>query len=184
MGVVALKSRHAVFLDRDGVLNKTVWRDGLARPPQTLDEFCLLPGVSQACRMLCEAEFLLVVVTNQPDVARGTQQRHVVEAMHRALLAKLPITDVHVCYHDDRDGCTCRKPLPGMLLAAALRWNLSLEDSVMVGDRCKDIAAGQRAGCATVLVGGTEMTPECLPTHVCRDLSEAAAWILSRSVRR
>jgi D-glycero-D-manno-heptose 1,7-bisphosphate phosphatase len=176
--------RPAVFLDRDGVLNKTFVRDGVSHPPDTLEEFEFLPGVEAACRQLAAA-WPLVVVTNQPDVARGAQSRETVEAMNRLVTAHLPVLDVFACYHDATDGCECRKPRPGMLLAAARRWHLDLARSVIVGDRWSDVVAGQAAGCAGVLV----LTPysgagRCRPEHTVRDLPEAAAWILTSLSRR
>src|SRR5436190_15201874 len=177
--------RPAVFLDRDGVLNRTWVRDGVTHPPATLDEFELLPGVVEATGRLAAAGWPLVVVTNQPDVARGLQTRQAVQAMHRLLHERVPLLDVLACYHDTPDGCECRKPKPGLLLQAARRWQLDLAGSVIVGDRWSDVAAGQAAGCTTVLV----VTPwsgadRCEPDHTVRDLPEAAGWILTSFSRR
>src|SRR5262249_14433754 len=124
--------RSAVFLDRDGVLNRTVVRDGVPHPPDHLGEFELLPGVADATARLA-ASFPLVVVTNQRDVARGTQTRERVNELNDRLSALLPILDVCTCFHDTPDGCGCRKPKPGMLLAAAERWRLDLKRSFLVG---------------------------------------------------
>src|SRR5205807_494750 len=118
--------RPAVFLDRDGVLNRTFVKDGVSHPPERLDQFELLPGVENAARRLAEAGWPLLVVTNQPDVARGTQTRQTVEAMHRLLHERLPLLDVLTCHHDTADRCERRKPRPGMLLEAARRWRLDL----------------------------------------------------------
>ncbi|MEO7145005.1 MAG: HAD-IIIA family hydrolase, partial [Bryobacteraceae bacterium] len=109
----------AVFLDRDGVLNRAVLRDGKPYPPASVDELEILPDAAEALGRLKQAGFLLLVVTNQPDVARGAQTRAAVEAMHAALARALPIDGFFVCYHDDADGCDCRKPRPGLLLQAA-----------------------------------------------------------------
>ena len=177
--------RPAVFLDRDGVLNRTFIRDGVSHPPQTLEQFELLPGVADAARRLAEAGWPLVVVTNQPDVARGNQTRQTIEAMHRVLHERLPLLDVLCCYHDTADRCECRKPRPGMLLEAARRWRLDLRRSFVVGDRWSDVAAGQAVGCRTVLVWTPHSGAErCHPDHTVHDLAEAAAWILSSFSRR
>ncbi|MFC1491333.1 D-glycero-alpha-D-manno-heptose-1,7-bisphosphate 7-phosphatase [Nitrospinota bacterium] len=144
--------RRCVFLDRDGVLNRAVVQSGTPYPPAGLDELEILPGVAEACASLREAGFLLVVVTNQPDVARGSQSRDVVEAINGYLGKRLPIDDFRVCYHDDSDECACRKPKPGMLVGAAEDLGIDLSSSFMVGDRLKDIEAGNRAGCKTVLI--------------------------------
>jgi D-glycero-D-manno-heptose 1,7-bisphosphate phosphatase len=174
--------RRAVFLDRDGVINRALVRDGKPFPPATAAELEVLPGVAGALARLRAAGFRLVVVTNQPDVARGTQRREVIDGMHRRLAAELPIDEFRVCDHDDRDECACRKPKAGMLEAAARDAEISLADSFMVGDRWRDVEAGRRAGCATVFIdwGYDERRPED-PDAVVGSLTEAADWILSRA---
>ena len=171
--------KPAVFLDRDGVLNRVFERDGVTHPPASPQEFELLPGVGEAAARLAEAGFPLVVITNQPDVARGSQTRAGVEALNDLVRSALPVLGVLTCYHDNADGCACRKPKPGLLLEAARRWGLDLGRSFMVGDRWSDVAAGRAAGCRTVLVE----TPysgrhRCAPDHVTADLAGAADWII------
>jgi D-glycero-D-manno-heptose 1,7-bisphosphate phosphatase len=175
--------RWAVFLDRDGVLIRANVQNGKPYPVADLAELELLPGVREACTLLHEAGFLLIVATNQPDVARGTQRREVVEAMHRVLREKLPLDDILVCYHDDVDHCPCRKPSPGLLLRAAKVWNIDLSASYIVGDRWKDIEAGKRAGCITIFIecGYNEKEPE-EPDHRAGSFAEAASWILQRRI--
>ena len=175
--------RRAVFLDRDGVMNRAfVYDDGKSHPPVGPDELEILPGLGEACVALRQAGLLLIVVTNQPDVARGTQRREVVEAIHDALRNEIPVDDIRVCYHDDPDGCCCRKPEPGLLLEAASAWHVDLPTSFMVGDRWKDIEAGHRAGCRTVLVNGSPSEAErCEPDFHAASLQEAVDWILERS---
>lgn len=176
--------RRAVFLDRDGVLNRAIVRRGKPYPPTGLAELEILPGVVEACRALQEAGFVLVAVTNQPDVRRGTQQRETVEAINRALQSRVPVDDIRVCYHDDRDACVCRKPSPGLLLEAAKQWRIDLHASFMVGDRWKDVEAGRRAGCKTILIDyGYRETPERIADHCVRSLAEAARWILRHDPR-
>jgi D-glycero-D-manno-heptose 1,7-bisphosphate phosphatase len=174
--------RPAVFLDRDGVLNRVFVRGGVTHPPACVEEFAFLPGASDAVRGLHAAGFVLVVVTNQPDVARGTQTRAGVEAIHARLRSELPMLDVLACFHDDGDGCPCRKPRPGLLLEAARRRAIDLGRSFLVGDRWSDVIAGQSAGCRSVLVE----TPfsgrrRCRPDHCVRDLAGAAEWILTQT---
>jgi D-glycero-D-manno-heptose 1,7-bisphosphate phosphatase len=173
--------RRAVFLDRDGVINRALVRDGKPYPPSSEPELEVLPGVADALVRLRDAGFRLVVVTNQPDVARGTQQREVIDRMHARLAALLPIDEFRVCDHDDGDRCRCRKPSPGMLEDAARDGALSLADSFMVGDRWRDVEAGQRAGCATIFIdrGYHERRPD-RPDAIVASLSEAADWILKR----
>jgi D-glycero-D-manno-heptose 1,7-bisphosphate phosphatase len=171
--------KRAVFLDRDGVLNRAYVRDGKSYPPGTLEQLEVLPGVAEALRKLRAAGFLNVVVTNQPDVATGRQRIEVVEAMHARLLQELPIDAVKVCYHSDADGCACRKPKPGMLLEAAAEFGIRLSDSCMVGDRWRDVAAAQAAGCKAYFVdyGYSEKRPD-KPYVAVKSLSEAAGLIL------
>jgi D-sedoheptulose 7-phosphate isomerase len=173
------KSR-AVFLDRDGVINRVVVREGKPFPPATLQELEILPGVLEALHQLKQHGYKLVVVTNQPDVRRGTQSQATVEAMHQALSARLPLDDILVCYHTDQDKCDCRKPLPGMLLEAARKHNIDMATSFMVGDRWRDIEAGYNAGCRTILIdyGYSERPPDHAPDFRARSLHEAADWIL------
>jgi D-glycero-D-manno-heptose 1,7-bisphosphate phosphatase len=173
--------RRAIFMDRDGVLNRAIVVQGRPHPPATLAEFEVLPGVVEACAELRRAGFLLIVVTNQPDVARGTQRREVVEAINDALLAVVPIDDIRVCYHDDQDQCVCRKPLPGLLVQAAREWQIDLSASYMVGDRWKDIESGRKAGCKTILIDCEYREPMLsAPDHQVRSLAEAPDWILSQ----
>jgi D-glycero-D-manno-heptose 1,7-bisphosphate phosphatase len=172
----------AVFLDRDGVLNRAFVRDGVPHPPERVEEFELLPGVADALARLAAADFRLVVVTNQPDVARGTQTRRRVEEMNDRLRQALPVLDVLTCFHDDADGCGCRKPKPGLLLEAAHRWRLDLVRSFMIGDRWSDVVAGQAAGCRALLVDTPySKRSRCSPDHCVADLPEGAAWILGRT---
>lgn len=139
--------RKAFFLDRDGVLNKVYVHGGLPFPPKVKSELEILPGVSKAIELLKENNFEIVVVTNQPDVARGTTSREIVEEFQKYLMKSLKIDYFYTCFHDDKDNCACRKPKPGLILAAARELNICLNRSFMVGDRWKDIAAGQAAGC-------------------------------------
>jgi len=172
--------RRAVFLDRDGVLNRAFVRGGKPRPPANLDELEILAGVAPALQRLKKADFVLVGITNQPDVARGDTHREIVEAINASLLAALPLDDILVCYHDDRDACDCRKPKPGLLLEASRRFEVDLGASFMVGDRWRDVAAGRSAGCRTVFVDYSyaEPRPE-RPDLIVRSLAAAVSWILS-----
>jgi D-glycero-D-manno-heptose 1,7-bisphosphate phosphatase len=176
--------RRAVFLDRDGVLNRAIIREGRPYPPATAEEFEVLPGVAEAARALRDAGFLLIGATNQPDVARGTQRREVVEAMNARLLAEMPIAAILVCY-EDGDDCPRRKPNPGLLLEAAGTYAIDLPASYMVGDRWRDVEAGRRAGCRTVFIdrGYRERRPDPPADHDAADLTGAAAWILSDAKR-
>jgi len=143
---------RAVFLDRDGVLNKIVWRDGKAASPRSVEELVIEPEAPAALAALSAAGFKLFVVTNQPDVRRGLMAKSVLDDIHQALRDTLRVDDIAVCEHDNADACACRKPRPGMLLELARRHDLDLSASIMVGDQDRDIACGYAAGCATVLL--------------------------------
>lgn len=178
--------QRAVFLDRDGVITRPVVRAGKPYPPASAADAEVLPGVAEALVRLKAAGFRLIVVTNQPDVARGTIRREVVETIHADLAARLPEIDAfYTCFHDDGDRCHCRKPEPGLLLTGAEDWGLDLAGSFMVGDRWRDIDAGQRAGCRTVFLtwGYDERRPDN-PDATVRSLAEAAEWILQEAERR
>lgn len=142
----------AVFLDRDGVLNANLVRDHKPYAPRSLADFHLLPGVPAAVRRIKELGLLAIVATNQPDVAQGLTPQSVVEEMHTILRRDLPLDGIEVCWHGDVDGCACRKPKPGMLLTAAARYGIDLNGSYMVGDRWRDVLAGQAAGCFTLFI--------------------------------
>lgn len=144
--------RPAVFLDRDGVLNDVDVRGGTPVPPAGIERLRLLPGVVEACHRLRDLGFALVVVTNQPDIARGKQSRDEVERMHALLHQQLPLDEVVVCAHDDADDCLCRKPRPGMILDAAARLDIDLAASFCVGDRWRDVEAAKRAGVVAIFV--------------------------------
>ena len=175
-------TRRAVFLDRDGVLNRALLRNGRPHPPSSLEELEIVPEAASAMAGLRSAGFVLVVVTNQPDVARGAVPRAQVEAINGRLRAALDLDDIRVCYHDDADACDCRKPKPGMLVSAAGELALDLGRSFMVGDLWRDVEPGRAAGCTTVLLEYPYSEPErCRPHHRVSSLPEAAAWILARS---
>jgi D-glycero-D-manno-heptose 1,7-bisphosphate phosphatase len=177
-------TRPAVFLDRDGVINRAMVRDGKPYPPASLKELEILPRVSEALARLKEAGFLLVVVSNQPDVARGVTSVAAVEAINIELSARLPLDQIRMCYHDGKDACLCRKPQPGMLLEAARELDIDLYSSFMVGDRWRDVEAGQRAGCRTFFIDYAydERQPENCDYRV-HSLADAAETILSLGSR-
>jgi D-glycero-D-manno-heptose 1,7-bisphosphate phosphatase len=177
----------AVFLDRDGVINRSLTRDGKPYPPSSLAEFEILPGVAEACARLKQAGYFLVVATNQPDVGRGTLKQEVVEAIHTDMCRRLPIDRVEVCYHPGRKAidCDCRKPKPGMLLRAARALGIDLARSFMVGDRWRDIDCGHAAGVTTILIDYGYAEPlRKAPHYRVGSLAEAANLILDLAGER
>lgn len=141
--------KRAVFFDRDGVLNQLVMREGRLRAPLTLDDFVILPGAIEAVSRVQRAGFLAIVVTNQPEIARGQLAWRTLTMMHQCLCA---VDAIYTCPHDSMDGCNCRKPQPGLLLEAVRDWNLDLSVSYLIGDSWRDIGAGHAAGCYTILI--------------------------------
>jgi D-glycero-D-manno-heptose 1,7-bisphosphate phosphatase len=181
VGIDEVTLRRAVFVDRDGVLNEAVIRNGKPYPPSSIGELRLLPGVVDAVRLLRSAGFIVVVVTNQPDIARGTTAREVIDDINRSICDAIEPHDVRVCPHDDVDGCACRKPEPGLLTAAAETHRISLENSFMVGDRWRDIEAGRRAGCTTILIGDGYSERAVTADRQFSSLLDAARWICTRT---
>jgi D-glycero-D-manno-heptose 1,7-bisphosphate phosphatase len=176
--------RAGVLLDRDGVLNRLVTRDGRGVSPRRVSEFALLPGAAEAVGRLRRAGLPVGVVTNQPDIARGLLAREELERMHELLRRELRLDGIYVCGHDDADGCDCRKPRPGLLRAAAEELSLDLAESWMVGDSWKDVEAARSAGCRAILIRAADSDGrECCPERVAGSVEEAAEMIL-REVRK
>ena len=175
--------RRAVFLDRDGVINRAYIRDGRSYPPAVLAEVEILPKAELALRKLKAAGYLLIVVTNQPDVATGKTSKFVVDQINEFLASSLPIDEFRTCYHDDKDGCQCRKPLPGALIDSALKNNIDLKLSFMIGDRWRDIEAGAAAGCKTFFInyGYHEKQPD-FPDFIVSSLDEASEIIIGEFI--
>lgn len=172
--------QRAVFLDRDGVLNRCEVRDGKPYAPRELADFRLLPGARSAVERLKSAGLLVIVITNQPDIGHGLVEPATVEAMHALLLERTPVDAILMCPHRQDQDCACRKPRPGMLLEAASRWHIALQKSFLVGDRASDIVAGQAVGCYTVFLdrGYREPRPGS-PNKRVKNLQSAADAILS-----
>lgn len=182
MGERPLSGRAAVFLDRDGVLNASVVRDGKPYAPATVEELTIIEGTKEALTRLKEAGFLLLVATNQPDVARGKQKQEEVEKMNEAMRAALPLDDFFVCYHDG-DACDCRKPKPGLIYQGQKKYDADLSRSFMVGDRWRDIDAGHAAGLRSILIdyGYDERGPTREPELRVKKLNDGVDWILAQN---
>ncbi|RYD86096.1 MAG: HAD-IIIA family hydrolase [Verrucomicrobiaceae bacterium] len=144
---------RCLFLDRDGVVNESVVREGKPYPPAGPDELRYVTGIHELCSLAKEAGWLVIIATNQPDVGRGTMEKATVEAIHSRILRDLPIVDIEVSY-DPGQGIPSafRKPAPGMLMHAAEKHGIDLSASIMVGDRWRDVACGKAAGCRTVFI--------------------------------
>ena len=167
------------------MVNQAIVRNGKPYPPSGVDELKIVEGAAEALRDLKQAGFLLIVVTNQPDISRGTRSRATVDAIHQALREALPLDDFFVCPHDDCDQCDCRKPQPGLLLLAAEKYDVDMSRSFMVGDRWRDVEAGANAGCPTVLIdyGYREKLTATEPSVKVKSIRAAADWILAHQLR-
>ena len=143
---------RAVFLDRDGVLNEPVVRDGKPYPPASPDDVLISDGAPAALAHLRALGFTLICVTNQPDVARGTLAAATLDAINARLTEALPLDAIYDCRHDDIDACACRKPKPGLIIDASAAFAIDPATSYLVGDRWRDIEAGAAAHCRTVLI--------------------------------
>ena len=134
---------RGVFLDRDGILNKTYFQGKIPIPPSNLDEVEIIPGVIEAIKLFSENNFLPVVITNQPDISRGVNTVEIVESINQKIGDLTGINHFYICPHDDQHMCSCRKPKPGLIHLSASELTLELTGSIMVGDRWRDVAAGQ-----------------------------------------
>ena len=146
------EKRNAVFLDRDGVLNKAIVKQGRPYSPRDLNELVIMYEILPKLKLLKERGYLLVMFTNQPDVARGLVAKEHVDEINTKVANELAIDKIYCCFHDDGDRCSCRKPKPGMLWAAAKDLLVDLPSSFVIGDRAKDVGAGEAAGCRTLFV--------------------------------
>ncbi len=170
------KKNKAVFFDRDGVLNHSNVRNGRPYAPTNLDQFSLIEDASKAVELVKSLGYLIIVVTNQPDVGRGILKRETLNAMHKILKEYIQIDDIYTCEHSE--SCPCYKPNPGMLHKAAEKWGINLGESYMVGDRWRDVGAGNSAGCQTIFIDyGYDEPLIYHPTKTVNNIAEACAWI-------
>ena len=141
-----LNMNKAVFLDRDGVINRKLEDDYVKK----WDEFCFLPGVFEAIKTIKEKGYLVIVVTNQRGIARGFMTEKDLEEIHQKMQKELKkhgaqVDDIFYCPHDIKDNCTCGKPQPGMLFSAQKKWNIDLAQSYIIGDSDSDFEASRGA---------------------------------------
>ncbi|MGB9111993.1 MAG: HAD-IIIA family hydrolase [Acidimicrobiales bacterium] len=176
----ARRSHLAVFLDRDGVLVNSRVIDGVPHPPLRLSDVLVPPGTREACASLKRLGLRLIVVTNQPDIARGLSDIENVQEINQYLLTEFDLDAVYMCPHDDSDGCKCRKPAPGLITEAAIDFGIALQESTIVGDRWRDIEAGRRAGCRTMWIRREYAEkPAFAPDAVAASLADAVPWIVA-----
>lgn len=179
MGISSKVKTKAVFLDRDGVINKAIIFERKPYPPATLQEIIILPGVLDGICALKDGGYKTFIVTNQPDVARGTIPFEVVDEINLYLKSHLGIDQVYCCFHDGKDNCDCRKPKPGMLLSAAEDWDVELSRSFMIGDRWRDIDTAKAAGVTSILIDYNYDEKRSKPDYECTDFTSAVQYILN-----
>jgi len=170
---------RAVFLDRDGVINDVTVKNGIAYGPRLFSDFNVRHGVAEEVARLKQAGFLVIVVTNQPDIARAKMTQDELDRMTNVILTALGADDVMVCPHDDADACPCRKPKPGLLIQAAERYGIDCSSSFLIGDTWKDIAAGKAAGCARTFLIDTCYNQAVKDATRVAGLREAVDFILN-----
>ncbi len=171
----------AIFLDADGVLNTAIIKNDKPVAPICLDELQIPAEVKPALEQLKQANYLLICVTNKPDIERGLMTQSDVDAIFAKMRHDLPLDDVFICYHE---GSECYKPKPGMLFSAAKKYDIALSLSYMIGDRWSDIEAGQHAGCRTIWLDRgylNQKIPNPPADYITHSLLDATKWILRRA---
>jgi len=193
--------RKAVFLDRDGTINEIIYYQdlGIIDSPFTVEQFKLLPGVGEAIRILNQSGFKVILVSNQPGIAKGHFSIDTFEKIREKMRTELTKQDAfldaeYYCLHhpeakieEYKKNCECRKPKPGLLLKAAKELNIDLSNSWMVGDGLTDIEAGKRAGCKTILIGNMKCDlcrlmdeKNIRPDYIVKDIYIAAIDIIKK----
>ena len=170
---------RAVFLDRDGVINRPHFFNGRSYAPTNFHDFVLYEGVRAAVERIKRLDFKIIIVTNQPDVGHGRMHLSELNKMHQALKKEIPVDDIFVCKHRQDENCTCRKPKPGLLLMASAQHSLDFEKSFLIGDRTSDMLAAKAVGCKSIFIDlnyEAETKPESVD-YSCENLQQAAAYI-------
>jgi D-glycero-D-manno-heptose 1,7-bisphosphate phosphatase len=178
MGVGSKIKTKAIFLDRDGVLNKAIVRNRKPYPPSTIDELEILEGVYEGVELLKHSGYRLIVITNQPDVSRGLTTIEKVNEINNSIIQLLNVDEIMCCFHDDNENCECRKPKPGMILEAVKKWNIDLSVSYLIGDRWRDIQTAKNIGLTSILIKYDYDEKKINADFECNNLEEAANYIL------
>ena len=173
--------QRAIFLDRDGVINYPIVLLGKPYAPRFFNEFVLYPDAIKSLQEFRLKGYVLVVVTNQPDIGHGLIDMSEIIQMHQYLERYIEIELIQICPHKQDEGCLCRKPKAGMLFDAAKRMNIDLPNSWLIGDRISDIQAGNQAGVNTIFIdrGYAETQGKIIEAHIANSLQEACSLILA-----
>ena len=178
MGVGSKIKGKAIFLDRDGVLNKPIIKNRKPYPPSKIEELEILPGVYEGIQLLRHSGFKLIVITNQPDVSRGSTTKEIVDEINNSIIKQLKVDEIMSCFHDDNENCECRKPKPGMILEAVKKWDIDLSVSYLIGDRWRDIQTAKNIGLTSILIKYDYDEKKINADFECNNLEEAANYIL------
>jgi D-glycero-D-manno-heptose 1,7-bisphosphate phosphatase len=144
--------KTAIFMERDGILNLARSDRQVQIPPNRFEDFKINEAAVPVFEHLKSAGFLLIATTNQPGLSNGTLPRRELDRMHELLRRTFPLDDIMVCPHDAEDQCSCRKPLPGMLMEAAFKWHVDLERSFVISDKWQDARAARAVGATSMLL--------------------------------
>ena len=175
--------KAAVFIERDGVLNQVRVERQHPVSPLTLDDFRINQEAVLLLQKLKATGFLLIVTTNQPGLSRGYQSRRELDRMHDLLRATFALDDILLCPHDETDGCSCRRPKPGLLVEAGFKWRLSLDRCFVISDKWQDAEAGRAVGCTSLLLQ-SPWNGVARPDLVLPDLAAAVEKLLRLRVSK
>lgn len=159
-----------IFLDRDGVINEPIILNKKPYPPHSKDDLVITASAKEAIKLLQKNHYEIIVVTNQPDVARGTTTEKSVHKINKEISDICGIKYFKVCFHDDSDNCSCRKPKPGMIFKAQKYYNIDLSKSYFVGNSVNDYEAAKAAGVKPIIVNNTELTKKIKQKKIFRNL--------------
>lgn len=177
--------KRALFLDRDGIVDDLVFYEdfGEWEAPRRVDDLTMIDGIREPLQRFVDAGWLLFIVTNQPNVAKGKATAEDVEAVNDAVVRALavPVARSYICFHQASDACECRKPSPYFLTEAAREFDVDLEGSWMVGDQDSDLLCGRNAGCRVALIehrGSAHKRGKVEPDLRVKDLDELATVLV------
>ena len=180
--MIEAEGNKTLFLDRDGVVNVAPeTANGRAGSPKNLNEFVLAANIVEFTHLAVDMGYQIIIFTNQPEVARGNFNLDDMLEIEVFCRSELPILDYFACFHDEADGCDCRKPKPGMLTMAAEKWNINLTDSVVIGDRDKDIKAGATVGAFSILLENKNYNRNnCIADAYVTDIKDSAKYLMRK----
>lgn len=162
-----------IFLDRDGIINEIVMRDGIITSPRSLDEFKFRDDFVNFYEKIKNKKFNLFIVSNQPEIVRGLLLPKNLDEMTDKINRHFNFKEISYCKHVDSENCSCRKPKPGMINTLINKYSLKREESIIIGDTCRDIDAGKNAKITSILLKTSyNANYDCKPDYVANSLTE------------